>query len=95
MTADVGPCIVWVAGAGADYASTRYAARYGAVEANPAQGASPLRQAALQAGTAAVGCWADGRLRRSGRPGLARGLRVAILILKLGLVAHNVRQAGR
>lgn len=88
-------CAVWIAGSAADYASTRYAARQGALEVNPIQGASPLRQAALQAGTAAVGCWADARLRRSGRPGLAKGLRIAVLALKLGLAAHNVRAVMR
>lgn len=89
---DTGPCIVWVAGAGADYASTRYALtkREGALEANPLQ-ASPGAQLAAQAGYAAAGCWADHKLRRKGRPGLARALRIAALALKLALVAHNVR----
>lgn len=87
-----GPCIVWVAGAGADYASTRYASARGAVEANPAQGQGALRQAAVQAGTAAAGCWADAKLRREGKPKLARALRVGVLALKLYLVASNVRK---
>ena len=91
---DTGPCIVWIAGAGADYASTRYAMREGAREANPAQGQGALRQAAVQAGTAAVGCWADGKLRREGHPKLARALRIGVLVVKLYLVAHNVRAAG-
>lgn len=88
---DAGPCIVWIAGSGADYASTRYAAGRGAVEANQLQGQSPLRQAAVQAGTAAAGCWADSALRKRGRPGLAKALRITVLALKIGLVAHNVR----
>lgn len=89
----IGPCIVWVAGAGADYASTRYAVQQGAVEGNPIQGSSGA-QLAAQAGYAALGCWGDKKLREKGRPGLARGLRIALFVVKLGLAAHNVR-AGR
>lgn len=91
VTADAGPCIVWIAGAGADYASTRYAVTRGGVEANPLQ-ASPGAQAAAQAGYAAAGCWADHKLRSKGRPGLARGLRIAAFVLKVGLAVHNVRK---
>lgn len=87
-----GPCIVWVAGAGADYASTRYALARGGVEANPLQ-PSHGAQLAAQAGYAAAGCWADAKLRSKGRPKLARALRIAALALKLGLVAHNLRSA--
>lgn len=95
---DAGPCVVWVAGAGADYASTRYALREGASvgarEGNPVQGQGALRQAAVQAGVAGVGCWVDSKLRREGKPKLARALRIGVLAVKLYLVAHNVR-AGR
>lgn len=92
---DAGPCIVYVAGAGADYASTRYAiSSAGALEANPLQGQGALQQAAVQAGVAGAGCWADSKLRREGHPKLAKWLRVGFLALKLTLVAHNVR-AGK
>ena len=93
MTGGAGPCIVWIAGAGADYASTR-AALSGdprAIEANPVQGQGALRQAAIQAGSAAVGCWADSKLRSKGKPGLARALRISVLAVKLWVVGRNLR----
>lgn len=89
---DAGPCIVWIAGAAGDYASTRAALGRDmrAVEGNPIQGQGALRQAAIQAGSAAVGCWADHKLRSKGKRGWARGLRIAVFALKIGLVANNL-----
>ena len=81
---------MWVAGAGADYASTRYALARGGVEANPLQSGQG-RQLAAQAGYAAAGCWADAKLRSKGRLKLARALRIGLLALKLGLAVRNVR----
>lgn len=86
------PCAVWVVGSAADFASMRVALeRDYAQEANSLQGQGPLRQAAIQAGSAAVGCWADARLRRDGHRSVARGLRVAVLVLKLALAVNNLR----
>lgn len=84
------PCVVWVAGAGVDYASTQYALSRGAVEMNPLQ-SSPAGRIGVQAAYATVGCVMDARLRKGGHRKLARGLRTGLFIFKLALAVHNVR----
>lgn len=83
-------CVVYVVVGAADLGSSEYAIGRGGVEQNPAQQMRGLR-IGVQAATAGVGCWADAKLSKRHRNG-ARVLRVAVLTLKLGLAAHNVRQ---
>lgn len=84
------PCVVWALGASADLASTEYAVHQGAVELNPLQ-QTTIGRVATQAAYTTVGCALDSHLRKSGKTRLAKGLRIALFIGKLGLAVHNVR----
>jgi hypothetical protein len=83
-------CAPWALGSAADFGSTQYATSRGAIEANPLQ-RSLAAQIAVQSATAGVGCWGDVKLQAAGHRNWARGLRVAVLALKIGLAVHNVR----
>ncbi len=83
-------CTPYVLGAVGDFASTRVVISRGGQEANPLQ-QGMAAQVGVQVGTAALGCWADLKLQRKGRKGLARALRIAVLALKVGLVVHNIQ----
>jgi hypothetical protein len=87
-------CTSWVAGAGADLGSTEYALARNAVavERNPLQQTSGAR-VAWAAAYAGGGCAADALLQKSGRPRLAKVIRIAAFAIKLGLAANNIRHA--
>lgn len=85
-------CAVWVLGAASDLASTRISlARPGAEEQNPLQ-RSLGAQIAAQGAFSAVGCWGDLKLQKKGKRGLARGLRIGLLALKLGIAVRNLKE---
>lgn len=88
------PCVVWVAGAAGDLASTEAALSRGAMEVNPLQ-QSPAGRVAAQAAYAATGCLVDSSLRKRGKGKLAKILRISLFALKMGLVVHNLQVARR
>ena len=88
------PCVVWVAGAAGDLASTELALHHGAVEMNPIQ-QSPVGRVTVQAAYATTGCLLDSSLRERGKGKLAKILRISLFALKMGLVVHNLQVARR
>lgn len=85
-------CIVWVAGASADLASTQYALSRGGVEANPLMGQSIGQQALIKAATTTVGCLGVKHLEKKGKKKLARILSWGVFALHLGLASSNFRR---
>lgn len=83
---------MWVAGSAADGLSTEAALAKGGRELNPLQPESRAGRLGAQAAVAGVGCVGDSFLRKRGKKGLAKALRVAFFCLKLGVTVHNIHQ---
>lgn len=85
-------CIIWIAGAGTDLASTQYALSHGGVEANPLMGQSIQQQALVKAATTAAGCLGTSYLKKKGKKKLAKALTWGVFALHVGLAASNFRK---
>lgn len=76
-----------------DLASTEYAlARGGVHEGNPLMRSRGVRLG-VNAGATALCVWTTRRLQERGRPGLARLLKVGVVVLRVGVAVHNVHAA--
>lgn len=81
-------------GAGADWASTEYAIKRGATEANPVMRGSAGKRAALKAGQAGFVAWAEWKLEKDGHKGWAKVVRWGVPALNFAVAAHNLRHGG-
>lgn len=86
------PAALYLSLAAADLGSTAYALDNGMAETNPLMRSYALPK---QVASAALLTFADVKLQKAGRPGRARALRIAVTVIRVGVVAINVRNARR
>jgi hypothetical protein len=81
------------AASAADFATTEWGLSRGLQEGNPVASQRGIRLVHHVAGPALV-YWSTERLRKSGKPRLALGLRIALMAAYSYAAIHNVRQVG-